>query len=307
MEKTPFGSWRKPAIVGSFRSASTTRSPTTTSRTIRTPGRSYEFSAPQPGDQPDAEKYFDFLRRQARELCTRYGRIHGFWWDANVIMRRDPAVNAMIRELQPGIIINNRGMDDGDFGTPERDWDDSVNELSHFERPVEACQSIGLQSWGYREGEDYYSDAHLIGSIHKILAKGGNYLLNVGPKADGTFPREAKAILRRIGRWLAPIKESLFDAEPASGLISSKDVLLTKKGSALYVHIFKEPTTSSVDLHPLTTAPRRAILLNTGRELKAVVRELPTLHQQTPSTCLSLVDLPVNKKRLTGWVVKLES
>ena len=269
-------------------------------------GRGYEFAAPQPGDQPDEDKYFDFLKRQVRELCTRYGKIHGFWWDANVVKRRDPSINAMIRELQPGIVINNRGMDDGDFGTPERDWDGSVDALPQFESPVEACQSIGIQSWSHRLGEDYYSDAHLIGSIQKILAKGGNYLLNIGPKADGTFPREAKAILRRVGHWFGAVRESLVDAEPANELTANRDVLLTRKGDTLYVHLFKEPTTSAVDLYPIGDLPRRCTLLNTGAELKVAVRDLPSLHHQDSPGCLGIVDLPVNTKRLTGWVAKLE-
>ncbi len=269
-------------------------------------GRSYEFAAPQPGDEPDEEKYFAFVRRQVEELCTRYGRIHGFWWDANVLKRREPGINALIRRLQPGIIINNRGMDEGDFGTPERDWDESVNTLARFEQPVEACQSIGFQSWSHRKDEDYYSDAHLIGSIQKILAKGGNYLLNIGPRADGAIPREAEAILKRIGQWFAAVKESLIDAEPASQLINNPEVLLTRQGDTLYVHLFKEPCSSAVNLHPLTELPRRATLLNQGRPVNVAVRTLPSYHQQTPAACLSLPGLPVNSRRLTGGVIKLE-
>jgi alpha-L-fucosidase len=269
-------------------------------------GRSYEFPGPQPGDQPDEERYIAFLKRQVRELCTRYGRIHGFWWDANVLKRQDPSINAQIRELQPGVIINNRGMDDGDFGTPERDWDASVDTLPQFERPVEACQSIGFQSWSHRRGEDYYSDAHLIGSIQKILAKGGNYLLNAGPRADGSFPPEARAILNRIGAWFHAVKESLVDAEPANKLTNNRDVLVTRRDHTLYVHLYKEPATSAVNLHPIATLPRAATLLNSGARLKTAVRDLPWLYRDTPNRCLGVVGLPVNTRRLTGWVLKLE-
>ena len=84
-------------------------------------GRSHELAGSLPGDEPDMDRYTEFLRAQVRELCTEYGKIHGFWWDMNVTGIRDTSINEMIRELQPDAIINNRGFDEGDFGTPERD------------------------------------------------------------------------------------------------------------------------------------------------------------------------------------------
>ena len=110
-------------------------------------GRQHEIP-PQPGDSPDWEKYLEFLKAQVRELCTNYGKIHGFWWDANVPKYKDTSINAMIRQLQPDAVINNRGFDDGDFGTPERDYqkDESVS----FDHPTEANQAVGMESWGYR-------------------------------------------------------------------------------------------------------------------------------------------------------------
>jgi len=175
-------------------------------------GRPYELKAPEPGDEPDLNRYLEFVRAQVRELCTNYGEIHGFWWDANVIKHRDPSINAMIRKLQPCAVINNRGYDEGDFGTPERDWDSSVNTKQLFDKPIEACQSVGFQSWSWREDEDYYSDAHLIRSIQKVLAKGGNYLLNVGPMGDGFIPQPSQDILRHVGKWLKVNGESIYGA-----------------------------------------------------------------------------------------------
>ena len=169
-------------------------------------GRSHELPQPEPGDNPDFDQYLAFLKAQVRELCTNYGDIHGFWWDMNVTGEVIPEVNNMIRELQPAAVINNRGFDDGDFGTPERD-NTPLNEVRAFDKPTEACQAVGRESWCYRENEDYYSDLHLMRSIDKTLAKGGNYLLNVGPKADGTLPDEAVAILNRVSRWYHAVKE----------------------------------------------------------------------------------------------------
>lgn len=271
-----------------------------------TAGRSYELRAPEPGDRPDLGRYLDFVRAQVRELCTNYGEIHGFWWDANVVKHRDPSFNALIRQLQPKAVINNRGYDDGDFGTPERDWDNSVNTKAAFDTPVEACQAVGYQSWGWREDEDYYTDAHLIRSVQKVLAKGGNYLLNVGPKPDGAISAESAAILRRVGAWLRPVRESLFDVEPAGALTGNRDVVLTRRGDTLYVHLVKEPETASVFLHPMIDLPRRAVLLNTGEALAFDVAELPRLHDQKPNRCLRIKHLPVNDRPTAGWVIKLE-
>ncbi len=269
-------------------------------------GRPYELRAPEPGDQPDLARYMEYVKAQVRELCSNYGEIHGFWWDANVLKHRDGSLNALIRQLQPNAVINNRGCDDGDFGTPERDWDTSVNTQLAFEKPIEACQAVGYQSWGWREGEDYYSDAHLIRSIQKVLAKGGNYLLNVGPQPDGVIGEESAAILHRIGKWFGCVRESLIGVEQASALTSNRDVVLTRRGNTLYVHLTKEPETASVFLTPLTEQPRRAVLLNTGEALACDVAELPRLHNQTPNRCLRVKHLPVNERSTVGWVLKLE-
>jgi len=144
-------------------------------------GRHHELP-PQPQDSPDWEKYLDFLKEQVRELCTNYGEIHGFWWDMNVPQHKDPSINDMIRRLQPKAVINNRGFDEGDFGTPERDFE--RDESIGFDRPTEACQSVGMESWGYRKDEDYYTDRHLMRSIDRYLARDANYLLNVGPTGE---------------------------------------------------------------------------------------------------------------------------
>lgn len=265
-------------------------------------GRRYEFTEPPPGDEPDKERYMTFLKGQVRELCTRYGKIHGFWWDGNVAEWRDPSVNALIRELQPGIIINNRGFDDGDYGTPERDAVSKTDQELAYSKPVEACQSIGLQSWGYRTQEDYYSDAHLIGSMQRHLAKGGNYLLNAGPRADGMFAPEAVERLERVGRWYERVREAFEGTTPANHLLSEHKVLITRRANTLYVHVCHPPVIDAIYLHPLREAPRQATVLNTGESVQTDVLDLPWLYDQEPDHCLCLRHLPVNERNLAGWV-----
>lgn len=267
-------------------------------------GRHHELP-PQPGDEPDWEKYLEFLKAQVRELCTNYGEIHGFWWDMNVLRHGDRSINAMIRQLQPNAIINNRGFDEGDFGTPERDYDQSVDDVQVFERPTEACQSVGTESWGYRKDEDYYTDRHLMRSIDRYLARGANYLLNVGPTAGGTIPLEAAAILRRIGSWYRAVRESLEDVQPASHLTTNRNVLLTRRGDTLYVHLYRDPTSEAVKLKPIDVAPRQATLLNSGQPVEFAVELVPSEHVEH-KPCLRLRKLPANELANTVLVAKLE-
>lgn len=268
-------------------------------------GRSYELPESLPGDTPDLTRYLEYVKAQITELCTNYGEIHGFWWDANVLEVHDPSFNALIHTLQPSAVINNRGCDDGDFTTPERDWDDAAKSAHAFERPTEACQSVGTESWSYRMDEDYYSDAHLIRSIDKIMAKGGNYLLNVGPKPDGTFPDESLRILRVIGRWYQSVRESFGDAEPAPEVTDNRSIHLTRRGTTVYVHVTDEPAATSVLLPPITTLPQRATLLNTGQPVQVSIDLLP--HQcSTGIPHLRLRNLPVNELPGTALIIKLE-
>ena len=276
-------------------------------------GRSHELDGSQPGDKPDMDVYLEFLTAQVRGLCTGYGDIKGLWWDMNVTGLVDRTINDAIRSMLPNAVINNRGFDEGDFGTPERDMDATVDQVQEFSRLTEACQSVGRESWGYREDEDYYSDRHLMASIDKVLAKGGNYLLNSGPKADGTIPDESIEILRRVGRWYRAVREAFDDAEPASAMTDNRDVSLTRRGDTLYVHLHEPPNVSRVVLRPLGVLPWRTTLLNTGQELQASLDALPTeimghggiLHDGNREF-LRVSGLPANELSGEVMVIKLE-
>jgi len=274
-----------------------------------THGSHHEMAAPLAGDEPDREKYVAFLRAQIEELCTTYGEIHGIWWDMNTMRHHDekygdPSINEMIRKLQPKAVINNRGFDDGDFGTPERDFHKIAGE-SGLQRRTEACQSLGSTSWGYREAEDYYTHGHLVRSIDGFMARGANYLLNVGPRADGTIdPKNAK-MLRGIGAWYASIKESFDEVEQASGLVENTSIHLTRRGDTLYVHMPKALITESIDLYPLPVAPKVATLLNTGEMVEAALEITPS-RWQTKAPYLRLRNLPVSRLADTAGVVRLE-
>lgn len=267
-------------------------------------GRHHELPL-QPQDSPDWDKYLDFLKAQVRELCTNYGEIHGFWWDMNVPQFKDPSVNDMIRKLQPKAVINNRGFDDGDFGTPERDYDNVATEAKSFDRMTEACQSVGMESWGFKKDEDYYSDRHLISSIDRYLSREANYLLNVGPTGEGVIPPEAQAILRRIGQWKKTVDESYQNIQTDSTLVDASGVLVTRRDRTLYIHLNKVPTGSGLKLKPINVLPSKAILLNTGDPIDCVVNLSPSDHA-TQQPYLRLRNLPVNEFANTVLIAKLE-
>ena len=267
-------------------------------------GRHHELP-PQPGDSPDWNKYIEFLKKQVTELCTNYGEIHGFWWDMNVPQYKDFSINAMIRKLQPKAVINNRGFDEGDFGTPERDYDNTAAGTESFEKPVEACQSVGMESWGYKKDEDYYTDRHLETSIDRYLARDANYLLNVGPTGEGEIPAEATAILKRIGKWKHSVDESFTDVENGNDLIQSSGVLVTKRKQTVYVHLNQPLVGNGIKLKPIVAKPQNAILLNNGNTIDFEINLCPSDHS-TQISYLRIRNLPVEEFANSVMVVKLE-
>jgi len=272
-------------------------------------GRSHEFPHPFSGDEPDLAKYIAFVRNQIREICTNYGEIHGIWWDAQRLNTPDSSINDMIRSLQPKAVINNRGFDKGDYGTPERDFNNPEHEGAvenrRFMKRTEACQAVGMLSWGYRVNEDYFSSKYLIQSIAKALAMGGNYLLNVGPKPDGTFAQEDIDILRTIGRWYQSVKVSYAGTEPVSYLLNNEDILTTREGNNLYIHLLHDPKGRAIELNPITTVPLKAILLNNGQVLTAS-RDQGARHWRQPLHHLRIRDIPVEAFYDRVMVIKLE-
>lgn len=252
----------------------------------------------------DWNRYLDYLKRQITELCTQYGPVAGIWWDMNVPQAEAPEVHELIRRLQPGAVVNNRGFGPGDYSTPERDFDpENANrgEVA-FARPTEACQSIGFNSWGYRRDEDYYSILYFLRSIDTNLARGGNYLLNVGPDADGIIPEPGRKILHGVGTWYRRVRESF--AEPIPGLTADPALLVTRRGDAVYIHCPRGLSGSALSLHPLKQPPTRVTLLNTGEAVEWTLE--PLIYYRDRGAELRLRNLDADALSGTVPVFKLE-
>lgn len=263
-------------------------------------GRSHELAVPKEGDEPDEDQYIAYVKRQVTELLTKYGKIESFFWDIPPL-RQDPSVNELVRSLQPGILINNRGYDSGDFATPERETPSG----GKFERLTEACQSVGRQAWGYRRNEDYYSHFFLMSSIDRIMSMGGNYVLNVGPDAEGRFPAPALETLQAVGKWYCQCKPALT-AEPASELFPEEPFLTTRRGNTLYLHFPAPPEASGIFLPSIKDLPREAVVLNDQTPLQVSFDLMPTLccPPEHSAPVLHINGIPVN--RLQGEVIVLK-
>jgi alpha-L-fucosidase len=174
-------------------------------------------------NQPDAvdaleskDAYEEFIGNtfaRIKELVTRFNPIdvlwYDGWWPFNAVRWRAVQMNAMVRSIQPGILLNGRNGLDGDFGTPEghmtapRPW-----------RPWEACMTLN-NHWGYHGGDHLWKcPSDVIGMLQKAASGKGNLLLNVGPRGDGSVPEESERILREVGEWLRRCGECVFDTDP---------------------------------------------------------------------------------------------
>jgi alpha-L-fucosidase len=149
---------------------------------------------------------------QVRELLTNYGKVDILWYDMPIPndsqLWRSEELNAMARELQPDIIINDRAAIPGDFATPE-------NTVIAQNRPWESCYSMN-RSWGYaRYDRNYKPVNELLRLLASCASQGGNFLLNVGPDAEGRFPVEAVERLRSIGQWMRVNGKAIYGARPS--------------------------------------------------------------------------------------------
>ncbi|MBR4125755.1 MAG: alpha-L-fucosidase, partial [Victivallales bacterium] len=262
-------------------------------------GHHHQLPQPNPDDQPDLLKYIDFVQQQVVELCSNYGTISEFFWDIPQEMNF-PQLNETIRRLQPECLINDRGYGPGDYSTPERE----IPVGKGFTRPTEACDSVGRCSWGYRANEDYFAPVAVMRKIDMILSRGGNFLLNVGPKPDGTIPDEAKDILRKVGMWFKAVRES-YDAEPFAFDEPAGNMTFTRKADGtLYVHFPEGLMTSGFEL-PCDQNPKAVTLLNNGQTLPAKVEVMPS-HALQGRMDLHVFGLDTEKLSGAVPVIKVE-
>ncbi len=187
-------------------------------------------------DEASRLRFVAFYRAQLEELMTRYGTVDILWYDGCLPGPTDGAeVNAFVRTLQPGILINERNGPPFDFAVSEQ-----VIRVAPAGHLWEANLTLN-DNWGYHPGDHHYKSAQDVVRMLLETAEGaGNLLLNVGPRPDGTIPEESAAILREVGDWLRRNGEFLSHSSrsPFSWNCCGR---LTTKGTAVYVHLFHSP------------------------------------------------------------------
>jgi len=193
-----------------------------------------------PRPDPDRwPRFIDFMFAQVRELLTNYGKIDIIWfdggWERTIDQWRAKDLEAMIRELQPEILINDRLPGCGDYATPEQ-----FVPAQPPAGPWECCMTIN-ESWGFNPSDTHYKSARqLIHSLCEIAGKGGNFLLNVSPMGDGALQPELAERLGVIEEWLRRNSESIIGTtpgiEPWQCYAPS-----TRRGDTVYVHLLMRP------------------------------------------------------------------
>ncbi len=173
------------------------------------------YSFPQDGREEDPaawKRYLAYQRGQIFELCKNY-KPDLLWFDADWERTEEQwgakELIAQIRALCPDVVLNDRTCHLGDYSTPEQGLPTKVPS-----GPWELCLTMDRQ-WGFTDFEnDYKSTRQLLWHLIHTASKGGNLLLNVGPRADGTLPQEQTERLSSIGAWLAKNGTALFDTTP---------------------------------------------------------------------------------------------
>ena len=186
-------------------------------------------------DETARRRFIDYIHGQVRELCSNYGKLDIMWYDVAWPLSAEgweaQKMNRMVRRLQPDIIINNRSKLPEDFGTPEQHIHPEEGE-----RAWEACMTMN-DSWGYHRADDNWkTPKQVVRNLVTCARDGGNYLFNIGPKADGSIPAPSVRILSKVGQWMKKNGEAIYGAEICQ-VKRSAFANFTRRGKTLYLHL----------------------------------------------------------------------
>jgi alpha-L-fucosidase len=243
-----------------------------------------------PAQQHGMDEYIDKVAvPQVREILTQYGEDIPavIWWDTPTDMNPDRAAKLykVVQELRPDLIMNDRlgGGYQGDTSTPEQ----HIPAKGFPGRDWETCMTMN-NTWGFKRDDDQWKSTEtLIRNLCDIASKGGNYLLNVGPTAEGLIPQPSLDRLAEIGRWMKINGEAIHGTsatvfghelgKPVKGrtgygdeaeISSANDWRCTTKPGKIYLHIFKWPANGRFELAGLQSKVTKAYLLADHKDLK---------------------------------------
>ena len=280
-----------------------------------------EENVPQLNEGRDIARYREYLHSQVRELLTGYGEISYLFYDFSYPERQMPQIfnnkgkddwgsvelMALTRELQPGIVINDRLDIPGDLVTPEQYQPSEPMRRDGELVAWEACQTIN-GSWGYyRDNTLFKTPEMLVRMLVDGVSKAGNLLFNIGPTGRGNFDPVSAEILTGLGEWTTVHGRSIYGAGP-SEYTPPTDCRYTQRGDRLYLHLFAWPF-EHVHLPGLAGKVAYAQLLNDASEIAFTSSDPDAAAQNTtmggqPAGTLTLT-LPIRQPAVAVPVVEL--
>ncbi|MET7686441.1 alpha-L-fucosidase [Streptomyces sp. NPDC005483] len=225
----------------------------------------YSEVAAEDEDLAAWERFIAYRDGQIRELASRY-RPDLMWfdgeWERSEEQWRIPELAALIRSYVPDVVFNARMLGEGDYATPEQGA-----PIEPPAGPWELCLTIN-DSWGFQhQDHNHKSLAQLIRYFTETIGGGGNLLLDVGPREDGTIPEPQVERLEGLGEWIRKHSEAVYGT--VRGLPAGHHYgpsTLSADGRTLYLVLFDAPR-AEIGLRGLVTPVRRVTVLGTGREL----------------------------------------
>jgi alpha-L-fucosidase len=243
-------------------------------------------------DEEARKRFVGYTHGLIREIMTNYGKIDVLWYDVSWPLDEkgweSERMNKMVFELQPDIIVNNRNKLPGDFSTPEQRI---VAETGG--RAWESCMTLN-DSWGYQRADDNWKTSKtIIRNLISCVRDGGNYLLNIGPKPDGSIPEESVKVLTEVGNWMQTNGHAIYESDLCQ-VRRSNYASFTRIGNTLYMHVHFWPG-EYVAISGLKTKVKSAKLVKTGAALKfsqddfrVRVIDLPVKAPDFPVTTIAL-------------------
>lgn len=243
-------------------------------------------------DEAARQRFVAYTHGLIRELMTNYGKVDVLWydvaWPLDAAGWESERMNKMVFELQPDIIVNNRNQLQGDFSTPEQKIVAATNG-----RAWESCMTLN-DSWGYqRADDDWKSSKTVVRNLITCARDGGNYLLNIGPKGDGSVPEEEVRVLTEVGKWMDTNGETIYKSDlcqPQRSTYAS----FTRTGNTLFMHVYFWPG-KDVAISGLMTKVKSAHLLKTKENVRFTqdpyrvhLVGLPELAPDSPVTTIVL-------------------